>query len=248
MVPFPWESELSAVHQPKDAPKVGRYRRTFQVPDSFPREDRVRLRFGAVDHRANIWVSGKHVVVHEVGYTPSEADGKNVVVRVFGPTDPSLPAGKQVGWYTMTSDIWQTVWLESRPKTYIMGFTITTEINLARATISVPLPVYPPYDVSVSVRSNDPTVPGGIGKNDVMSINGRAGAIRAMISVNVHESKLWTLETPHLYDIVLELEDKDGKVIDSSKTYFGLRTIARGKYGDEPLERILLNGKPNLAS
>ncbi len=83
------------------------------------------LRFEAVDWRADVWVNGKKVAEHEGGYSPFEADitdavarGKPavVVVRAFDPTDPELPTGKQVGWYTPSSGIWQTVWLESRPK------------------------------------------------------------------------------------------------------------------------------------
>ena len=54
-----------------------------------------------------------------------DREGENVlVVRAFDPTDPDLPTGKQVGWYTPSSGIWQTVWLEARPKTYISGFRI----------------------------------------------------------------------------------------------------------------------------
>ena len=60
----------------------------------------------------------------------------------------------------------------------------------------------------------------------------------------VTDAKLWTPETPELYDVTLELKDEAGKVIDAIQTYFGLRTISRGRYGDEPFERILLNGKP----
>ena len=100
MVPFPWESELSGIHQVKDAPKIGWYRRHFTVPKNFPAEDRVWLRFGAVDWRADVWVNGRKVAEHEGGYTPFEADisdalrrdGENVlVVRAFDPTDPNLP-------------------------------------------------------------------------------------------------------------------------------------------------------------
>src|SRR4051812_36135044 len=70
VVPFGWESELSGVHEVKGAPKVGWYRRTFTVPDDFPKGDRVWLRFGAVDDRADVWVNGRHVAEHEGGYTP----------------------------------------------------------------------------------------------------------------------------------------------------------------------------------
>ena len=57
-----------------------------------------------------------------------------MTVRAFDPTDPNLPTGKQVGWYTPTSGIWQTVWLESHPKAHIGRFAIKTTIDPARAS------------------------------------------------------------------------------------------------------------------
>ena len=146
MVPFPWESKLSGIHQAKGAPVIGWYRRQFTIPKEFPASDRVWLRFGAVDWRADVWVNGRKVVEHEGGYTPFEADisdaikrdGQNVlVVRAFDPTDPSLPTGKQVGWYTPSSGIWQTVWLEARPKSYIADFTMIPAIDPARVGFQV---------------------------------------------------------------------------------------------------------------
>ena len=79
IVPFPWESELSGIHQPKGAPKVGWYRRHFRVPAEFPADQRVWLRFGAVDWRADVWVNGQKVGDHEGGYTPFEFDVTDAV-------------------------------------------------------------------------------------------------------------------------------------------------------------------------
>ena len=123
---------------------MGWYRRRFKVPQEFPAGERVWLRFGAVDWRADVWLNGRKVAEHEGGYTPFEADisdavdraGDNVVVvRAFDPTDPNLPTGKQVGWYTPSSGIWQTVWLESRPKTHITAFRIVTKVEPASVHI-----------------------------------------------------------------------------------------------------------------
>ena len=73
VVPFPWESELSGIHQPKGRPKVGWYRRRFTVPKEFPADQRVWLRFEAVNWRADVWVNGQKVGEHEGGYTPSRS-------------------------------------------------------------------------------------------------------------------------------------------------------------------------------
>ena len=257
-VPFPWESELSGIHDTSGDSKIGWYRRTFQVPEDFPANDHVWLHFGAIDYKADIWVNGEHVADHEGGYTPIavdvtkqvKKDGDNVVVvRAFDPTDPSLPVGKQVGWYTPTSGIWQTVWLEARPETHIDHFKIQTSIDPAEAVFEVRVRDVPAHARSyvVAVRSDEASIeateePVNLPRKTLPDTQVKAGVSK--IRTTVQNPKLWTPDSPHLYDVTLELKDADGKVVDSVKTYFGLRTIARGKYGDEPFERILLNGKP----
>jgi hypothetical protein len=260
IVPFPWESELSRIHRP-DYHGIAWYRRAVTLPESFPKGQRIWLHFGAVDWRADVWVNGRHVAKHEGGYTPFQADitdavklteGKPsvVTVRVFDPTDPSQPTGKQVGWYTTTSGIWQTVWLESRPKAHIDRWTVKTDIDPAKATFNVALAGIAPGKYRVSVRSDDASVKPAEAsievKEDMLCCTdedaGMAGPT-VKVEVPISNAKIWTPESPHLYDVTLSLKAPDGQ-IDEVKTYFGLRTIARGRYGDAPYERILLNGKP----
>lgn len=245
-VPFPWESKLSGIADTSGDAKVGWYRRTFTVPTSFPRSQRVWLRFGAVDWHADAWVNGQKVAEHDGGYTPFAADvtdalkedGDNVlVVRAFDPTDPGLPTGKQVGWYTPSSGIWQTVWLEARPAAHIGDFFTTTEIDPAQATIEVTVAgPLPEGGLKASVRADDPTVGGAEAQVDADG--------KAKLVVPVRDAKIWYPEVPYLYEITLELRNVDDRVVDSVATYFALRTITRGTYGDEPFERILLNGRP----
>jgi hypothetical protein len=258
VVPFPWESELSGIHQAKGAPKTGWYRRRFTVPKSFPADHQVWLRFGAVDWRADVWVNGRKVAEHEGGYTPFEADisnaltrdGENVlVVRAFDPTNASLPTGKQVGWYTPSSGIWQTVWLEARPKVFIADFEIVTAIQPARARFKTHVAGLDQGRYKLSIKGEDRSVesaavtiePAGSASDD--SKNEPSQRL-VVVEAKVSDPVLWSPETPHLYDVALELSDQNAKPIDTIRTYFGLRTIARGKFGDEPFERILLNGKP----
>ena len=253
-VPFGWESELSGIHEP-DTKGVAWYRRTFRVTADFPKGEHVWLHFGAVDWRADVWVNGKHVADHEGGYTPFAADVTDalklnpgepatVVVRVFDPTDPELPTGKQVGWYTHTSGLWQTVWMESRPEVYLGAFTVQTALDPAEATFDIPLggKLTKEGKYTVTAKSSDSSI-GTVTTeaNDLGPVSNWPHAFR--IKVPVKDAKTWSPESPHLYEVSLELNGPDG-LIDSVKTYFGLRTIARGKYGDEPFERILLNGKP----
>jgi hypothetical protein len=253
VVPFPWESELSLIHQIKGAPKVGWYRRQFKVPADFPKGNHVWLRFGAVDWRADVWLNGRKVAEHEGGYTPFEADitdvvdrtGDNVVVvRAHDPTDPALPTGKQVGWYTPSSGIWQTVWLESRPKTYISDFRIVTRIEPAVVHVKAMINGLDQAKYSLAIKSDDSTV--NPASSAVLAPPAAAGKSNFTVELEtpVKEAKLWSPESPTLYNATLELKDAEGNVVDSVTTYFGLRTISRGRFGDAPYERILLNGKP----
>jgi hypothetical protein len=267
IVPFGWESELSGIQQPKGAPKVGWYRRSFKVPGDWPKGNHVWLRFGAVDETANVWVNGKHVTQHDGGYTPFEVDitaelkaeGENVVVlRAYDPTDPSHPTGKQVGWYTTTSGIWQTAWLESRPKTFIESFSVNTTLEPAEAVVSLRISgLVNGKSISADIRTDDPTIgrpailPGsGISAlgDRFLGIDGKAGEksepATLQMKIPVKNPVPWSPDSPHLYEITIELKDPESGASDSIKTYFGLRTIARGKYGDETFERVLLNGKP----
>ncbi len=250
LVPFPWESELSGIHQVKGAPQVGWYRRHFTVPKDFPANERVWLRLDAVDWRAQVWVNGQQVADHEGGYTPIEVDvsdvvtresDNQVVVRAFDPTDPELPTGKQVGWYTPSSGIWQTVWLEARPKSHISSFQIRTlSLEPAKFEVEIVPAGISPGNYTVGLRAEDRS----IAPAPPASFSGNDATKRSFTLVSlVHDPKLWSPESPNLYDLTLELKSADGQV-DAIHTYFGLRTVSRGKYGDEAFERILFNGKP----
>ena len=247
VVPFGWESPLSGISEVK-SPRIAWYRRTFEVPADFPKSEHVWLHFGAVDYQADVWVNGTLVASHEGGYTPFSADiteavrrdgPATVVVRAFDPTDPDLPTGKQVFWYTPTSGIWQTVWLESRPKAHIDHFTARTTLGPGHAAISYKLSLSglaPGEPYSIAVRSE-----GSVANATFTPRSESFEASPGDLSWN--DPKLWAPETPTLHDATLELKGPDGSV-DSVQTYFGLRSIARGKFGDEPFERLLLNGKP----
>ena len=253
VVPFPWESELSGIHQIKGAPKVAWYRRPFKVPTDFPAGNRVWLRFGAVDWRADVWLNGRKVAEHEGGYTPFEADisevvdraGDNVlVVRAYDPTDPALPTGKQVGWYTPSSGIWQTVWLEARPRTYISDFRIVTRIEPAAVQVKAFISGFDRSKYSLEFKSDDPTVKAVSSTVEAPAATTGKEGFAAQVETTVQDAKLWSPESPTLYNATLELKDAAGTVLDTVNTYFGLRTIKRGRYGDAPYERILLNGRP----
>ncbi|HEX5102397.1 MAG TPA: hypothetical protein VFV87_01205, partial [Pirellulaceae bacterium] len=144
LVPFPIESALSGVMKRVGPTDVLWYRREF-TPPTMPTGGRLLLHFGAVDWRCAVIVNGKEIGEHQGGYDPFTFDitdalqankkTQELVVLVGDPTDANWqPRGKQVRepkgiWYTPTTGIWQTVWLEVVPAAYIRGLTITTNLN-----------------------------------------------------------------------------------------------------------------------
>src|ERR1700674_1515268 len=140
LVPFCPQSDLSGlgVRVPGD---VVWYRRRFDAP----RSARLLLHFGAVDYRATVWVNGEEVVRHEGGHTPFSADitrfaGRTdnvVVVRADDPLeDLTTPRGKQCWkstsegiFYTPTTGIWQTVWLEPLPSRAIHDLRVRPDLD-----------------------------------------------------------------------------------------------------------------------
>ena len=128
LVPFPIESALSGVMQAVSPQQAAWYRRTVEVPRGW--KGRTLLHFGAVDWETTVWVNGHELGTHRGGYDPFsfdltphlQAGPQELVVRVWDPTDTGTqPRGKQVVkpngiWYTPTTGIWQSVWLEPVPE------------------------------------------------------------------------------------------------------------------------------------
>lgn len=126
---------------------------------------------------------------------------------------------------------------------HIADFRIAPLLDPARVTLHVnamALPHGSEYRVRVEAKHSEEG-PRFSGSRAVMI---QDDSTSFDFTVDVPNPKLWTPESPHIYDATLELQDAAGRVVDSIQTYFGLRTIGRGKYGDESFERILLNGKP----
>ena len=253
LVPFPVESALSGVM--KTADRLW-YRRMFQVPADW-KGRRILLNFGAVDWESEVWVNGKKTGLHQGGYDPFSFDvtdalkgegAQELIVRVFDPTDAGTqPRGKQVTkpegiYYTPSTGIWQTVWLEPRTETYLASVNIKTGDDLASATITAGAILKGAEDCSLEILCDDPTVKVDLSQHKI-TIFGGGAMTRFEVPVAVSDPQPWTPETPKLYDVTLNLKGPDGKVVDSIQTYFGLRTIAIGK-DDKGVNRLMLNGNP----
>lgn len=241
-VPFCYESKLSGIelHERHD---VVWYRRTFRLTDAFAGKNTL-LHFGAVDYDATVWVNGHKVAEHEGGHTPFYADITNeliegdnlLVVRVEDYSrDVSLPRGKQYWkdksesiFYTRTTGIWQTVWLEPVSATRLDRVMLTPDIvsntvglraftsGLELAAAKVELKALASFD-------------GEIVSEQIFRLNKSIETFELSLNdFNYHDSpwqRWWTPEHPNLYDLTLTLTI-DQVEVDQVRSYFGMRKIA----------------------
>src|SRR5262245_4882743 len=244
LVPFPIESALSGVMKRVKQDERLWYRRAFTRPAAHP-AGRSLLHFGAVDWETAVWVNGKEVGTHRGGYDPFTLDitaalkpggEQELVVAVWDPADAGTqPRGKQVRqprgiWYTPTTGIWQTVWLEPIPLSHVSGLTIVPDLEQGRVVISVPV-ANPAVGDEVEVQ-----VPGVRSPDFVLAAPGRP------IVRPIPNPTLWTPDAPHLYDMRVRLM-RGGRVIDEVTSYFGMRSVAVAKDAAGQT-RVMLNGKP----
>src|SRR5690606_6421456 len=149
LVPFSIESSLSGVGKRVSPDEELWYRRVFEAPVEW-NDRRVLLNFGACDWEATAFVNGREIGSHRGGYDPFSFDitdalrreGENeLIVRVWDPTDAGTqPRGKQVRepggiWYTPTTGIWQTVWIEPLAETWIDRLRITPDVDRGRVSV-----------------------------------------------------------------------------------------------------------------
>ena len=241
LVPFAVESFLSGARTAVTPDQYLWYRRTFKAPDR-PTGGRVLLHFGAVDWEALISVNGKPVGEHRGGYDPFTVDvtdalrasgDQEIVVRVWDPTDKGpQPRGKQVLnprtiWYTAVTGIWQTVWLETVPSTYLVSLRLDPDVDAGALRVTVDAFGDGAAGATARVDALD-------GTRVVGSATGRVGET---IAVSVPNAKLWSPADPFLYDLSVHLSTGD-----AVKSYFGMRKIAVGR-DDRGVNRLLLNGK-----
>jgi beta-galactosidase/beta-glucuronidase len=246
LVPFPIESALSGVMQRVDENQRVWYRRTFEVPASWAGKH-VLLHFGAVDWEAMVWVNGTQFDPHRGGYDPFTFDitaalktpgPQEVVVAVWDPTDAGQqPRGKQVRksegiWYTSTTGIWQTVWLEPVPEWRIEDPKLTADVDHSRLTVTLDSRrMSRSHAVDVVVLDNGQEVARG------------SGGPRT--EVDIPNAKLWSPDHPFLYEVRITLRwwDDPKRVVDEVTCYCGLRKISLGP-DDHGVTRLLLNNKP----
>lgn len=234
LVPYPVESSLSGVQRRLTENEVLWYERRFTVPAGW-RQGALLLHFGAVDWEADIYLNGIRVGGHKGGYTAFSIDiapyltrgEQTLAVRVTDPTDRGTqPRGKQVTesrtiWYTPVTGIWQTVWLEPVPESRIAALRTSPDIDTKSLTVeAVTVGVRPGDIVGVTLRDNGRTV-----------AEARAAAGEPL-RLTLSDMKLWTPDTPVLYDLEATLL-RGGKPVDRVGSYAAMRknSTVRGKEG-----------------
>ena len=207
-VPFCPESRLSGIGQHFTEGAALWYRRSVALPGHF-NVGRVLLHIGAADQITDVYVNGHHAGHHEGGYdafsfdiTPYLQEENEIQIRCFDDLrDASFPYGKQVVkrggmWYTPVSGIWQTVWMESVPETYIQKLDITN-------------------------RGHSVTIDTGLDMEGTVTVAGLGtyGLSRGKVTITPENPHFWSPEDPFLYEAVVQVG------LDRVQTYFALRTL-----------------------
>ncbi len=243
LVPFAIESTLSGVGKTVGKDSILWYQKSINI-NGKRNGKKVLLHFGAVDWRADVYVNRTKVGTHEGGYDPFTFDvtaalrkgtNQQIAVRVWDPTDDGpQPHGKQVKnpegiWYTPVTGIWQTVWLETVPDTYISSTKHTPDLDNKTLTVSTAV---------VNFLSGDQVTVSAWKGNDKVAEKTSADTI-AILTLNDPET--WSPAHPFLYDLKIAVTRK-GKVVDEVKSYFAMRksSIAADKNG---IQKMMLNNQ-----
>lgn len=249
-VPYVYQSKRSGICE-KEVHDTVWYRRTVRMESRFQNK-RFLLNFGAADFYTKIWVNGCYAGEHTGGYSSFAVDvtdfvkcgeDNDIVVRIYDDGGSrEQPRGKQGWldrnfgcWYTKHTGIWQSVWMEILDPSHIRAVSISTDIVKKEAGFSVALSKCP-RNAELDIRVS-------MGELEIASVRRRVSECRVGTAVNIENRAfengvcLWNPEDPRLYEVEIGLLS-DGTVVDSRKSYFGMRDISIEK------GKILLNRIP----
>ena len=244
LVPFAVESSLSGVGDSVGQANNLWYKTTFTLPGAM-RKKKVLLHFGAVDWETEVYVNGESVGTHRGGYDPftfditaqvASGNEQALVVKVWDPTnDGPQPRGKQVKdprgiWYTPVTGIWQTVWLEAVPDTYIASTKHTPNLDDQSITVSARVENQQDGD-QLQVKVLD----------DGNTVAEQTVAAGEAVHLTMDNPTLWSPENPHLYDLEVALLRK-GKIVDQVKSYTAMRKISM-EPNEQGTQQMLLNNE-----
>ncbi|MGC3956958.1 MAG: glycoside hydrolase family 2 TIM barrel-domain containing protein [Verrucomicrobiota bacterium] len=244
LVPFPIESALSGVKRELREDERLWYRRFFRVPRGWSGRQ-TRLHFGAVDWEAHVFVNGRQVGRHRGGYDGftfdvtgflKQDEENELVVAVTNPIEADRARGKQSRrpqgiFYTPSSGIWQTVWLEPVPEGGIEELKLTPNVSEKALKIRVASAA---AGLELRVEAVATTKTG--------EITGRSsGVANTDFSVPINNPHFWSPDDPFLYDLEIRLMDGE-RIVDRVSSYFGMREV-KLKVDENELTRIAVNDR-----
>ena len=220
------------------------YQRKISIPSEWNGK-KIFLNFGAVDYKSEVYIDGNMVQRHTGGSSSFAVDitryvkpgqTHNLVVHV----KDDVRSGKQTGgkqsgqyasygcFYTRVTGIWQTVWMEAVDAKGLKTVVVRPDIDQKQLVVMPEFYQESDYTLEVVLKDGDKTV----AKKEVPCSN------HAVVVLPVKNMKLWSPETPYLYDLSYTVKDKDGKTVDEVKSYAGMRKVhvSDGKF--------YLNNKP----
>lgn len=241
-VPFVCQCPMSGIDERITEDQVV-YRRYFSVPAEW-KEKRIMLNFGAVDYSCRVFVNDRFAGGHVGGHTPFSLDitefleGKEETLRVEV-TDPlkdeGIPRGKQFWeeknsfiWYTPSTGIWQSVWLEPVERTSFSSIHYTPDVDQGTVHIGYQLAEGSvlPCRMGVEITfQGQPVFEGQISCREKRgSLTVDVFGKKAMAGAFHFTGNYWSPEHPNLYDVVMSLE-QEGRITDRVSCYFGMRKI-----------------------
>lgn len=243
-VPFVCQSKLSGIGKRITQDRVV-YERSFTVPEEW-KGNEILLHFGAVDYRCHVFINDQCAGSHIGGQTSFQFDitryltweEENIRVEVEDPLkDESIPRGKQFWeeeskfiWYTPSTGIWQTVWLEPVAKSSLCWVHFTPDIDEGTVKLDYQLSDTSVLPCRVHVRIR-------LGQDEIFHGNMLCNTARNTLTVDVFRKKAmegsfhftgnyWSPENPILYDVCIQVDEGDsGKPADYVSSYFGMRKI-----------------------
>ena len=241
-VPFCPESRLSGVAH-TDFMNAVWYRRDLGIPAEWAGKN-VILHIDASDYETTVFVNGKKVGTHRGGYTSFQFDitkylaAEGNYVTICAKDDvrsDKQVAGKQSQrfgsygcFYTRTTGIWQTVWLEAVEPAYVTSYKVFANISAPAVTLDV-LTSNAAVGAELTVKAYYEGAFMGEASATVASSS-------TTVTIDLAEKHLWECGNGRLYDLKFELT-KDGKT-DAMDGYFGLREVALTRD-----KGLMINGK-----
>lgn len=245
LVPYAIESSLSGVAKRINEDQLLWYSNEINIDNTLKRE-KLLLHFGAVDWKCEVFVNGKFVGNHEGGFDPfyfditpalKKGNIQLVQVKVWDPTSEGpQPRGKQINnphgiWYTPVTGIWQTVWLESVPKTHIARTKQTPNLDKSLLNVMVDVSGFKSGDqILITAYDNKKK----IAETSIESTNSN-------VEFKLPKLQPWSPDSPKLYDLEVQVV-RNKKVIDHIDTYFAMRKISFKK-DSNGIRRMLLNNE-----